>query len=104
MTETEFTTELLKWAKVYGWRRFHVRTSGRMSNGRAIPTVQGEAGFPDLVLVRPPRLIFAELKVGKNKLTDAQVAWWEELFAVSTEVYEWRPEQWSQILVVLSKP
>ena len=103
MTEREFTDELLKWAKAYGWRRFHARTSGRMSNGRAIPTVQGESGFPDLVLVRPPRLIFAELKVGKNRLSDAQVAWWSDLVATSTEVYEWRPADWSRILVVLSK-
>jgi hypothetical protein len=108
MTEQEFTTELLKWAKVYGWRRFHARTSGRMSNGRPIPTVQGESGFPDLVLVRNQRLVFAELKVGKNKPSDQQLAWMGDLGAVDgtsmdIEVYVWRPEQWSEILVVLAR-
>ena len=105
MTETEFTNELLKWAKAYGWHRFHARSSGRMHNGKAIPTVQGNSGFPDLVLLRGKRLIFAELKVGKNKPSDEQLQWIAMLDEVhGVEVHLWRPEQWSQILVVLSKP
>lgn len=105
MTEQQFTNELLKWAKAYGWKRFHTRTSGRMSNGKAIPTTQGDKGFPDLVLLRGKRLLFAELKVGKNKPSDEQLAWIAALDDIHTvEVHLWRPEQWSQILVVLSKP
>ena len=106
MTEAEFTDDLLKWAKVYGWRRFHVRGNTRR-------LIQGDVGFPDLVLVRPPRLIFAELKVGKNKVTPEQQAWLNALQECevepygmpgpSAEIYTWRPEDWSQILVVLSK-
>ena len=79
-----------------------------MHNGKAIPTVQGEAGFPDLVLVRGSRLIFAELKIGKNKPTPEQDGWIQALFdaragSPSIEVHVWRPEQWSQILVTLSR-
>jgi hypothetical protein len=120
LTEQQFTNQLLEWAKVYGWRRFHVRNSG--SNG--MTTVQGDRGFPDLVLVRPPRLIFAELKVGKNKPTDEQDQWIAVLQDVGgsgtalyinergrpadvvypwLETYVWHPEQWSEILVVLSR-
>lgn len=106
MTEQQFTNELLKWAKVYGWRRFHVRNSGYGGNTQ----VQGDKGFPDLVLIRPPRLVFAELKVGKNKVAPEQQAWLTALaecevepYVPSAEVYTWRPEQWSEILVILSK-
>jgi hypothetical protein len=109
MTETEFTNELLKWAKVYGWRRFHVRNSGYGGNSY----VQGDKGFPDLVLVRPPRLIFAELKIEKKEPTPEQIEWLTDLSENShdvygmpssaVETYTWRPEMWSEILVVLSK-
>lgn len=109
ISETEFTDAILQWAKVYSWRRFHVR-------GNTKRLIQGDVGFPDLVLVRPPRLIFAELKVGSNKLAPEQSAWLEDLrmtrmaarlegaaTSSTIECYLWRPEQWSQILVVLSK-
>ena len=99
--EAQFTDDILKWAKVYGWRRFHVR-------GNTKRLIQGDVGFPDLVLVRGSRIIFAELKVGKNKATDEQFAWIQALFDVrdgqsNVGVYVWRPEQWSEILVVLSR-
>ncbi len=110
MTEQQFTNALLEWAKVYGWRRFHVRNSGVA--GQSI--VQGDKGFPDLVLVKPPRLIFAELKVGtagtlKGDPTVEQDQWLEALGRNFNpigyrECYLWRPEQWSEILVILSKP
>ena len=115
MTEQQFTNELLKWAKTYRWRAFHVRNSGAGGNTQ----VQGDKGFPDLVLVRPPRLIFAELKVGKagtkaGDPTPEQFAWLHDLEENSEDVYGmpsgavkcyvWRPSDWSQILVILSKP
>ncbi len=115
MTEQQFTNELLKWLKVYRWRAFHVRNSGYGGN----TYVQGEPGFPDIVAVRPPRLIFAELKVGRagTKVGDPkpeQIAWLEALAENSQDVYGmpssavetyvWRPENWSEILAVLSKP
>jgi hypothetical protein len=110
MTEQAFTNELLKWAKTFRWRAFHVRNSGHGGN----TYVQGDRGFPDLVLVRPPRLIFAELKVGKNKPTPEQADWLSALAensqdvygmpSAAVETYVWRPEMWSEILVILSKP
>jgi hypothetical protein len=111
MTEAEFTDSILKWAKVYGWRRFHVRGNTRR-------LIQGDVGFPDLVLLKGDRLIFAELKVAKNKPTPEQAGWLSALSKLTTprltndevqyrteiEVHLWHPEQWSEILVALSKP
>ena len=108
MTETEFANELLKWAKVWGWRRFHVRNSGY--GGKSY--VQGDKGFPDLVLVRPPRLIFAELKIEKKKVAPEQQEWLDALDECevepygmpgpSCETYVWRPDDWDRIVQVLS--
>lgn len=112
MTEQQFTNELLKWLKAYKWRSFHVRNSGFGGN----TYVQGERGFPDVLAIRPPRILVAELKVGKagtlkGDPTPDQVAWLEAFQHVQIswkwqpiETYVWRPENWSEILVVLSKP
>jgi hypothetical protein len=51
-----------------GWRVYHTHDSRR-----------SEPGFPDLVLCRPPRVLFVELKVGRRRLSDDQVAWLELL-------------------------
>ena len=62
----------------------------------------GAAGFPDLVLVRRSRLVFAELKVGKNKLTSEQEAWLKDLEAVPyLESYLWWPVDWARIERIL---
>ena len=53
---------------------------------------------PDLCLVRGRRLIFAELKTEKGRLTPAQEAWLEAFKALRStapiEVYVWRPADW----------
>jgi uncharacterized membrane protein (DUF2068 family) len=105
MTEQQFTNELLKWAKAYRWRAFHVRNSGFGGNTQ----VQGDKGFPDLVLIRGARLLVAELKVAKagTKAGDAkpeQLVWLEMFKQVGAETYTWHPQQWSEILAILSKP
>jgi hypothetical protein len=69
--------ELAEWN---GWKYYHVPDSRRVTS----------AGFPDLVLVRPPRIIYAELKVGSNKLSPAQLEWKRDLQACNLEFYIWR--------------
>lgn len=104
MTEQTFTNELLKWAKTYRWLVFHVRNSGAGGHTQ----VQGERGFPDLVLVRDGRLIVAELKTAKagtkaGEPKPEQTIWLEAFRRVGAEVHVWRPENWNEILAVLSK-
>jgi hypothetical protein len=107
LTEAQFQSQVVEWAKVYGWR-VHGERPAQYRDGRWATHIQGHAGFPDLVLVRGPRLIFAELKVGKNKPAAEQYAWHQALFDARSgsphlEMYVWRPEEWSQILVLLSR-
>jgi hypothetical protein len=60
------------------------------------------AGFPDEVLVRPPRLFFAELKSERGKLKPDQEGWLEALRQVpGVEVYLWRPADMDAIARVL---
>jgi hypothetical protein len=64
------------------------------------------AGFPDLVLVRPPVIIIAELKSARGRLSSSQRAWLERFQQCSVpgrvETYIWRPGDWAEILRILS--
>ena len=72
------------------WRTYHtLRSKG------------SEPGFPDLILVRPPRLIFAELKSERGRLTKAQREWRADLEACGVEVYTWRPSERSHVEAIL---
>jgi len=57
---------------------------------------QTTSGFPDLVMVRKGRLIFAELKREGKDPTEEQRDWLEELrsIAFNVQAYVWRPRDW----------
>lgn len=66
---------------MYGWDTYHTYDSRR-----------SDPGFPDLVMIRPPRLVFAELKSSTGILGAAQTHWQEQLSGVrDIESYVWRP-------------
>lgn len=105
ITEAEFTDQVLTLAKLTGWRTAHFRPAMTASGWRT--AVQGDGkGFPDLVLVRPPRVIVAELKrTERDKPTPEQLAWLESFGGIAIiEVYVWRAtsaEDWATIQRVL---
>ena len=88
MTEKELQANIVKLARLLGYLVYHTYDSRK-----------SEPGFPDLVMVRwgDHRLIFAELKSAKGKVTDPQRRWLEHLGLVCMEVeaYVWRPEDWT---------
>jgi hypothetical protein len=87
VSEHDLTTYVRDLAKVFGWRRYHTWLAKH-----------SPAGFPDEVLVRPPRLVFAELKSETGKLTPDQEEWLEELRQVpGVEVFVWRPSDMDEI-------
>ena len=58
-------------------------------------------GFPDLMLLKPGRLIVAEVKSQKGRLTFAQEVWLEAFRETHAEVYVWRPDDWPEVERVL---
>lgn len=56
-------------------------------------SVKSEPGYPDctIVLPRQGRLIYAELKRQRAKLSDAQEKWLQALATTRAEVYIWKP-------------
>lgn len=61
------------------------------------------AGFPDLVLVRPPRIIFAELKREQGVTTREQSRWGEAINQCDAPIWEvWRPTDVDHVHRMLS--
>lgn len=116
LSEAAWQTQVTNLATFYGWRLYHTHRSDR-----------SPAGFPDLVLIRPPELIFAELKTDKGRLKPEQAAWLEDLelvrqavtdlrqnaeagyagispeYAAAVDVYLWRPADFDEVLERLSR-
>lgn len=81
MTERELRQSLVHAAREFGWRVYFSWTS-----------IHSPAGFPDLCMIRGTRLVFAELKTDKGKVSEDQEYWLNALRALhDVEVYVWRP-------------
>jgi hypothetical protein len=108
VTEKDFESSFRQAFELLGWLGYHTHNSRRST-----------AGFPDWVLVRQPRIVFAELKTDTGKVSDDQQAWLDELAHVETqargllrqlgltaarpvvEVHVWRPRDWPTLCEVL---
>lgn len=90
VTEEDFLGHVTQLAHVFGWLPYHTRDSRRSA-----------AGFPDLVLVRGDRLIFAELKTITGKVSNAQETWIARLRETPVEVYVWRPNDIDEVTEIL---
>jgi hypothetical protein len=101
VTENDWKRRVLDAAKLFGWRFAHFRPAQTTKGWRT--AMEGHKGFPDLVLVRSPRVIFAELKVAA-KLTDEQAEWLDALgTSPGVESYVWRPTDWESVYLTLAK-
>ena len=103
VTEKHFSQQVVDLAKMLGWRCY-----------RTWLPIHSPAGFPDLVLVKPPRLVIAELKSEKGQTTPEQDEWLADLRAamrrqdscsspehVGFEVFLWRPADLEAIVRIL---
>ena len=83
VTEKEFESQIKDMAKLFGWLYYHTWRS-----------IHSPAGFPDVVMARPPRIIFVELKSFKGKVSGKQSEWLETLGQCpNVEVFLWRAEE-----------
>lgn len=105
LNEAQFTRLVIDMARLFGWRVAHFRTVRVQRKDGSFyyeTPVQGDgAGFPDLLLIKGDVGIVAELKVGKNRLTDAQASWIVKFNKVGFRVYEWRPKDLPEIERIL---
>jgi hypothetical protein len=85
-SEKAFQADVEKFARKHGWKVYHTRDSRKSA-----------FGFPDMVLLRGPVIIVAELKVGRNEPTAEQSEWLEAFRAADVQAVVWRPCNWPEI-------
>ena len=94
--EDDFLAAVIELATLCHWLVYHTYDSRR-----------SQAGFPDLVLVKPDKLIFAELKTTKGAIRPAQRKWLDTLATMAieqsqVEIYLWRPDDWDGIVKIIA--
>jgi hypothetical protein len=95
VTEQDLQRCVIETAQLFGYVVAHFRAA-KTSAGWRTPVQADGAGFPDLVMAKPGRLLFAELKSARGPISPAQTVWLETLSAAGAhvEVYVWRPADW----------
>ena len=126
ISETAFASQVEDLLDIGQWRWTHFRPAYTNKGWRT--PLSGDKGLPDYICVRPPRLIFAELKDQYTKTTPEQEGWLEDLrecvrfipfepiqigehglerptgeilLVPSLEVYLWRPKDIDEISGIL---
>jgi hypothetical protein len=90
-TEKQFQGAVREYAQALGYRDYCVWNSQH-----------SPPGWPDLVLLRPPRALFVELKSAKGKVSVAQKETLALLEACGLETHTWWPNDWEEIEKVLA--
>lgn len=89
-SERQFQAAVLQLARLHRWAAYYVHDS------RHSP-----AGWPDLILLRPPRAVAAELKREDGIVRVDQDVCLALLAACGIESYIWRPSQKQEIAEIL---
>lgn len=103
MTEAEFKNVVISIAKRYGWL-IHHDLPAQNSRGKWATHIQGDAGFPDLLMVHPVsgKILAVELKAEKGKLSPLQKRWLMAFDVSATFNSVWKPSDMEYILYTLS--
>jgi VRR-NUC domain-containing protein len=101
-TERQFERAIVEYAQLNGWMTWHAYDSRRST-----------PGWPDLAMARGGRLVLAELKTEKGRVSRDQQAWLDALgiqdeyarrFLAGQsrlQVFLWRPSDWPEVEWVL---
>lgn len=93
ISEAGFQQQVIQLAKLAGWMTYHTHDSRRSA-----------AGFPDVVMVRPPVVLVVELKSDSGRLRPEQEVWLEVLKSCpGVEARLWRPDDWPEIERTLAR-
>jgi hypothetical protein len=102
MLEAQFKNSVIEIAQRYGWFVHH-DLPAMNKRGKWATHIQGDSGFPDLVLVNPKGvLVFAELKTEIGVVRKTQNAWLDRLEQSGAIVQVWRPNQLPVIIRFLA--
>ena len=99
-SESGFQKAVIDLAHLRGWICHHARPA-QTNKGWRTP-IQGDAGFPDLVMARGSRVVVAELKSDTGRVSPHQAEWLARLSHALTDVHVWSPKDFEAIKEVLA--
>ena len=94
MTENDLLRAVIELAQAAGYRVHHQRP-GMTRKGKWVSAIQGNPGWPDLVICGKGRFIVAELKSERGIASPDQRHWIHRLLEAQIEVHLWRPSHWT---------
>jgi hypothetical protein len=101
--EQSFQAAVVEVARLAGWRTLHIRPARGADGSWRTPIGGDGKGWPDLTLVRPPRLLFVELKSETGTLRPEQREWLDVLRRLpQAEVFLWTPDDWGTLCEILT--
>lgn len=92
LTEAQFQRQVIEAAKLLGWLVFHPRKSKTLradGSVRHATALQGDCGFPDLVLTRRGVTLIVELKADAGRLGVSQIRWLNALAGLEAIGLNW---------------
>lgn len=90
MSEAQLQAAVCELCRHLGLLYYHTHDSRR-----------SQPGFPDLVIVGPGGVVFAELKNAKHQTTPEQDDWLRRLTEAGAVAVLWRPAQWQDQTIAL---
>lgn len=101
MSERDLQDSIVQLARQGGWLVMHTRPALNR-HGKWSTPLQGNPGFVDLVLCRPPRLLLLELKSERGRLSPDQRVWIDALRGSGVDVRVIYPRDFDEIASVLT--
>lgn len=100
--EAGFQKTVIEYAQLRGWKVLEIRKGMKKNGEYRTPFGANGNGWNDLFMVRGKRIVYVELKVGRNVMTPEQIDWQTVMGATGkVEVFNWYPEDWPEIENVL---
>ena len=105
VNEKELKSVVINIARMGGWLIHHDLPAMNI-RGRWATHVEGDVGFPDLVLLSPHygQLMFVELKSERGRTTSSQDNWLDSLGLAGVEHHVVRPSDLDFITHRLTRP
>lgn len=93
MSEADLVDAIVKRARLFGYLVCHFRPA-RTADGRWVTPVQGDKGFPDLIIAGKGKVLIVETKRETGSLSREQRQWIAALAGGDVDVRIWFPHHW----------
>jgi len=103
-SEANFQLKIIQLSRLGGWELVHAERKVQVGDSsRWITPIQGDPGFPDLVLVHRERrkVLFVEIKKKGGQLPPEEYEWGLALLEAGQDYRLWSPSDWDEIVNTL---